>query len=390
MYRISRLHELMKGLGRGAFDRMVEEREADKYNKGFCCWDQLLAMVYAQLSGATSLRELEAGFNSQRTHHYHLGTRTIKRSTLSDANNKPKSEVFAAAARWLMHGVSGGLRADGHDLLYLLDSTSISLKGRGFDTWTHDTRTRNTQGIKLHILYAAHDQVPLQHSFTAANVNDIEEGVKLAIEAGATYVFDKGYCDYNWWAQINERGARFVTRFKRNAALRVVQSLPIPIASQATVLEDQIMCFSYRHQGGGRRNGYTGRIRRITLARPDKALPLVLATNDLTSSADNIARLYQDRWQIELFFKWIKQHLKINRFLGRSENAVRTQILCALICYLLLALYKKTHGLTCSLWTLLGELRATLFQRPTLEAERYRKRRERLLKFAELQPGLFA
>ncbi len=384
------MQEIMKGLPRGAFDRFVREQNADKHSKGFGCWDQLVAMVYGHLSGVDSLRQLETGFNSQSNHHYHLGTGPIRRSTLAEANSRRKAAVFEQAARLLMSQAGRHLRQESRELLYLLDSTSITLKGLGFDAWTQGNSTRNTQGIKLHVLYAAHEQVPLLHSFSAANVNDIAEGVKLPIESGATYVFDKGYCDYNWWASIDGQDARFVTRFKYNAALRVEASRPITAADGGPILEDQIVRFAYRHQGGGRRNRYEKALRRIVVARPDKERPLVLATNDLDAPASVIAQYYKDRWQIELFFKWIKQHLKIKRFLGRSENAVRIQILTALISYLLLALYKKSHGFAGSLWTLLGELRATLFQRPALEAERYRKRREQHLAFAQLQPGLFA
>jgi hypothetical protein len=384
------MQEILKGLPRGTFDRLVQEHQADKHSKGFGCWDQLVAMVYGHLSGASSLRQLESGFNSQSNHHYHLGTEPIRRSTLAEANGRRKAEVFEATARQLMSQAGRHLRQESQQLLYLLDSTSITLKGPGFDVWTQDSSTRNTQGIKLHVLYAGHEQVPLQHSFTAANVNDIAEGVNLPIEADATYVFDKGYCDYNWWASIDTQGARFVTRFKYNAALRVEQSQPIAAEDSETILEDQIVRFAYRHQGGGRRNDYEKPLRRIVVARPGKERPLVLATNDLGTSASVIARHYKDRWQIELFFKWIKQHLNIKRFLGRSENAVRIQILTALISYLLLAIYRKTHGFTGSLWSLLGELRATLFQRPTLEAARYRKRREQQQTFTALQPGLFA
>jgi putative transposase len=384
------MQEIMKGLPRGNFDRLVEEQQADKYSKGFGCWDQLVAMIYGQLSGAGSLRQLEAGFNSQSNHHYHLGTGPIRRSTLAEANGRRKAEVFEQTARQLMSQAGRHLRQESQELLYLLDSTSITLKGPGFDAWTQDNSTRNTQGIKLHVLYAAHEQVPLQHSFSAANINDIAEGVKLPIERGATYVFDKGYCDYNWWASIGAQGARFVTRFKYNAALRVEASRAIAAQDSDTILDDQIVCFSNRCPRGGKRNLYATALRRIVVARPDKERPLVLATNDLDAPASVIAQQYKDRWEIELFFKWIKQHLNIKRFIGRGENAVRIQILCALISYLLLALYRKSHGFTGSLWTLLGELRATLFQRPALEAERYRKRRERQQAFTQLQPALFA
>ena len=384
------MQEIMKGLPRGGFDRLVRERNADKHSKGFGCWDHLIAMIYGHLSGADSLRQLEAGFNSQSNHHYHLGVGPIRRSTLAEANGRRKAEVFEQAARLLMSQTGRHLRQESQELLYLLDSTSITLKGPGFDAWTRSNSTRNTQGIKLHVLYAAHEHVPLQHSFSAANVNDIAEGSKLPIESGATYVFDKGYCDYNWWARIDAQNARFVTRFKYNAALRVEATRSLAAEDGGTILEDQIVRFACRHPGGGRRNRYEKALRRVVVARSGKERPLVLATNDLDAPASAIAQYYKDRWQIELFFKWIKQHLKIKRFLGRSENAVRIQILTALISYLLLALYKKNSGFTNSLWSLLGELRATLFQRPSLDNKNYRKRRERHLAFLQLQPGLFA
>jgi putative transposase len=389
MFRISRFQEVMQGLPRPTFDRWVESHQADKYSKGFGCWDQLLVMVYGQLAGVGGLRELEAGFNGQRTHHYHLGTGPVRRSTLADANANPrKVGVFAEAARALMSQAKRGLRREVSELLYALDATAITLKGPGFDSWT-GTRTRCGQGIKLHVQYAVREAVPCHASFTAANVNDRDEGVKVELEAGATYVFDKAYCDYNWWAGFDAAGARFVTRFKTNAALRIEKTLPVAPEDAGVVLEDQIVHLSNRNPGAKRKNHYTQPLRRVVIARPDHDTPLMLATNDLTSPARDIARLYQDRWQVELFFKWIKQHLKIKRFLGRSQAAVHLQILTALITYLLLALYRTTHRSTGTLWNLLAELRATLFQRPTIEADQYRRRRDRQIEFSLRQPGLF-
>lgn len=389
MYRISRFHHIMKALPRGTFDRIVQTHQADKHSKGFGCWDQLLAMVYAQLSGASSLRVLETGFNSQHTQHYHLGTSPIRRSTLSDANGKRRTEVFADAAKLLMSNARRRLRREGGELLYLLDSSSISLKGPGFDAWTSGNSTRNTQGIKLHVLYAGNEEIPVQHSITAPNVNDIDEGRKLTIEPDATYVFDKGYCDYNWWHKINEQKAQFVTRFKYNAALEVVSTRPIPEQDAAMVLKDENVRFANKHPRGGRKNHYKNPLRRITVVRPDHDHPLVLATNDLVSPASFIAQRYKERWGIELFFKWIKQHLKIKTFLGRNENSVRIQILTALITYLLLAIYRKAQNYTGSLWILLAEVRATLFQRPAIEAELYRRRKIDMTEFAARQGGLF-
>jgi putative transposase len=388
MFRISQLQGLMKGLPRAAFDRIVQRHGANKHVKRFGAWDQLVAMVYGQCAGATSLRTLEAGFNQHAAHHYHLGTRPLRRSTLADANAQRDPTAFAEVAQALMGRVHRRLRRQCEPMLYLLDSTSLTLTGPGFDAWTAATATRNTQGVKVHVLYAESEQVPTQVEITAPNVNDIDHGRTLPLEQGAMYVFDKGYCDYGWWHRIDQAGAHFVTRFKTNASLIRVQECALP-ADAPTVLADELVRFKHRCSRGGHRNPYTQPLRRITITRPEHDRPLVLATNDLTSPAQAIAERYRDRWQIELFFKWIKQHLHLTRFLGRTSNAVRTQILMALITYLLLALYKQAHGYAGSLWMLLATLRVSLFQRPTTEACLARRRRQRLNDLAQRQPSLF-
>ena len=389
MFSASRFQLLMQSLPRGVFDRHVAQANANKHSKGFSCWDQLLAMLFAQFSGSSSLRTLEAGFNSQQRHHYHLGTGAIRRSTLADANAKRSIEPFQATVNGLMSQVSRQLRRDVGALMYLLDSTSLTLKGRGFDSWTADSSTRNTQGMKVHLMIAAHTATPVWHTMTAANVNDIEEARRIEPEAGALYVFDKGYCDYNWWHHLDQQGARFVTRFKRNAALKIQKQRPIPAEDRDRVLCDQMVTFAYRHPGGGRKNLYTQPLRYVEIARPGHATSLLLATNDLNSPASEIAQHYQDRWQIELFFKWIKQHLEIKRFLGQSENAVKIQVLTALIAYLLLALYTQRHGLKASLWQVLAQVRVSLFSRPENDARVEKKRRRDRQDFQAKQPGLF-
>lgn len=389
MFRITTFHEILKGLPRGTFDQLVKKHNADKYSKKFGHWDQLIAMLYAQLSGAPGLRPLETAFNGHVAHHYHLGTAPIKRSTLADANEKRSDTVFSDVATWLMGQVSGQLRQESKELMFLLDSTSITLKGREFDRWTAANQTRNTQGIKLHVLLESLSQAPSWYSFSPANINDINMVGEIELQPDALYVFDKGYCDYNWWHRIDTEGARFVTRFKKNAGVAVVEQRPIPVHEQDTVLEDCIVRFKSKHPGAKRRNHYSKALRRVTVVRHDKPTPLILATNDLTMSASEVARRYKDRWAIELFFKWIKQHLKIKKFLGRSENAVRIQILTALISYLLVALYKQRHRLKQTLWDCLCLIRATLFQRPQSEELKYRIRQENAARMAQIQPALF-
>jgi IS4 transposase len=367
----------------------VQQHEADRYRKRFSCWQQLVAMMYAQFSGASSLRVLERSFNSQCAHHYHLGCKALRRSTLGDMNASAPSEVFAELAKYLMQQARGKLHREGQEVLRLLDSSSLTLKGHGFDEWTADQRTRHTQGLKLHVLFGLNEGAPLAQGISAANLNDIDYARTLPIESGAIYVFDKGYCDYNWWQRIHCNKARFVTRFKRNAKLQVLQDRHIAKSAQGTILSDQIVRFANKHPGAGRKIPYDLPLRRIEVAR-ENAVPLVLATNDLKASAQSIAERYRARWQIELFFKWIKQHLRIKRFLGQSENAVRIQILTALIAYLLVALYARQHKLKTSLWLLLSELRATLFQRPNEDLHRHRRWRRQKAEFLSQQRPLFA
>ena len=383
MFSINRLQELMKPVPRGTVDTLARQCAADKHSKGFRTWDQLVMMVYGHLAGAHSLRTLDAGFNRNASHHYHLGTRAVRRSTLADANGKRSPAVFEAIAERLMAQVGRSIRREGREFLQLLDSTTITLKGRYYG-WTAGTRTRCGEGVKLHLTWDAHTAAPVRQAITATNVNDRDVAVQWPIQEGVTYVFDKGYCDYTWWHRITQKGARFVTRFKINAALDVAKSRRIPKADRATILSDEIVTFQHKHARGGRPATPEQTLRRITVARKDDA-PLVLATNDLKRPAAQIAQLYRARWGIELFFKWMKQHLKIKRFLGHSPNAVRIQILCALIAYLLLALYRTAQGLTDSLWIILAGLSQSLFQRPQTQAAAYRRRCERLADIAARQ-----
>ena len=391
MFRITTFQQILKGLPRSTFDQLVKRHNADKYCKKFGHWDHLIAMLYAQLSGANGLRSLETGFNSHAAHHYHLGTSSVKRSTLADANEKRADTVFSDTAAWLMGQVSRKMRQQTKGLMYLLDSTSLTLKGREFDRWTQANRTQHTQGVKLHMLFDANVEAPAWHCLSAANVNDVEMAPAVPLERDATYVFDKGYTAYNWWNSIDTAGSKFVTRFKRTAGIETLHELPIPAEVQGHVLSDRIVRFKHKRPGGSRINRYHGKhLRCITVARDDGQAPLVFATNDFDSSAVEIAQAYKARWGIELFFKWIKQHLEIKQFLGRSENAVRIQILTALISYLLVAIYRQTNGAQQTLWQCLSFIRATLFQRPETNDSIYRRRRQEQRLLAEIQGRLFA
>jgi len=204
MYRNTRFRDLMKGLPRGSFEKIVDQQGNDKHNKGFTSWDQLIAMIYAQVSGCESLRELKASFNGHKEQHYHLGTREIKRSTLADANRNRSCELFEHVCGRLIGEAHRQVRSELKDLLYLIDSSPIPLKGLGYDEWTKDNHNYRTQGLKVHMIYAPKQELPVQMKMTAPNINDVEVGRETEIEEGATYVFDKGYYDYNWWYEIEQ------------------------------------------------------------------------------------------------------------------------------------------------------------------------------------------
>lgn len=365
MASICLLQRLLQPIPRRQFEDLAQRSGAQRYTKTFTCWRHLVALVFAQLSGTDGLRQLVAGFEAlSSTQQRSLGVRPLCRSTLDDANARRPVQWLVDVAASLMSHVQRRQRRGMQELVCLLDSSPFLLKGRWFDVWSAATRTGRTQGLKLHLMLQLRGRNPCWLSFTHCNVNDITEAVlHVHIEPGATYVFDKGYCDYNWWHDIDTQRARFVTRFRTNAALVVEHEMAVPeAAAHAGVLRDQAVRFKYTSNRGGHLNHYRGVLRRIYVYRPGHTRPLVLATNDMLAPAQEIAQLYKDRWQIELFFKWIKQHLRIRHFLGCSENAVKTQILAALITYLLLLLYQEDHELqeTTSLWTLLGQLRPRL------------------------------
>jgi putative transposase len=388
MFSLSGFSGLLKHLPRREFDRAVQNHQADKHRKGFSCWQQLVAMIYAQLQGITSLRALAASFNAHPNHHYHLNCKPIARSTLADANARGNWQVFQALAEALMQQIPGKLREEGKQVLHLIDSTSITLKGPGFDEWTRATRTRHTQqGLKLHVVYSASQQAPLKCMMSPPNLNDLNYARDLQLEPGVTYVFDKGYCDYRWWWSLTQQKVYFVTRFKNKTRLEVQSTRAIARAAQGIILKDENVLLTNKNPGGGRKNPYSAALRRIEVARENKP-PLVLATNDMRSAALKIAQSYKTRWQIELFFKWIKQHLKIKKFLGRSEQAVRIQILTALIAYLLVHLHAKAQGVK-DRWMHLCTLSSTLFQRSKTERDRHRDWRERRAVHEILQSPLF-
>ena len=220
---------------------------------------------------------------------------------------------------------------------------------------------------------------PTAQSITEATVNDIDQHHLVQPEKGATYVFDKGYCDYSWWAELDQAGTYFVTRLKTNAAVQVIEQIT-PSKNQnadATILADEYIRFKHKKNSSRPNHYHSKTLRRITVKREDKA-PLVLVSNNLTAPAQEIADTYKQRWQIELLFKWLKQHLQLKRFFGRNANAVKLQLLCAMMAYLLLKLYQQNTRTHDSLHLLYAQIAGCLFERPqTLYACYAQRRRER-------------
>jgi putative transposase len=328
---------IKKQLDQSPVRKFIKVHHSDKHSKGFDTYKHLLVMIYAQLKGLKSLRELTLTLNSHHQQHYHLGLSTITRSTLSYANQHRSIEVFDALLQTMIHRLGRKQKKEIKDLVFLLDSTPIKLKGHGFDEWTEKQKTNRTQGLKLHIEYEPENAAMTFAKLTPANVNDICVAKKLPLRKNATYVFDKGYCDYDWWLKIDQSDSRFVTRLKSNAAIKVIETRIIDDEALASnIIEDAICIFTNKNPRAGKKLHYVKKLRRITIKRANKDAPLILVTNDLARNALEIGALYKSRWLIELFFKWIKQNLEIKRFMGRNENAVKIQIITALIAYALI------------------------------------------------------
>ncbi len=322
-------HDLLKRVPWDAFERLVSEHGADCRVRRLSTRDQFIALLYGQLSGGSSLREIVGGLESHSARLYHVGGRPVQRSTLADANAIRPAEVFTALFAEMVGRAQRGLRRKIGEATYLIDATSLRLSGLG-SQWAHFSA--KACGAKVHVIYDADAERPVYAALTAARVNDITAAQAMPIESGATYVFDLGYYDYAWWASLDAAGCRIVTRFKSNTPLAVTAELETPEGGD--ILSDRIGLLP-RRQARSRRNPFSDPVREVRV-HTDTGKILRILSNDLDAPAREIADLYKRRWAIELFFRWVKQNLKIKHFLGASENAVRIQIAVALIAYLLL------------------------------------------------------
>jgi putative transposase len=377
----SALNRLLEPFDGREMRRIVAHHDGDhgvgSGPRSWTCIRHLKALLFAQFSGLSSLRELCDGMAAQPGALYHLGLRLPRRSTLCDAlGQRPQSDFLAAVFRDICAGLLGQaqrtVRRDGASLIQLLDASPIMIRDPRSAWAEADPHTR---GLKLHIGFDPRNSLLDWVDVTSPKVSDVKAARDIAIASGATYVYDKpvlsevegGYLDFGWWQSIHAAGAFFVSRLKTNTMRRDV------VASQgqleAGILADNhlrighkpVLSFAEGAPRGKARNAlYDTDLREVRVAREGKA-PLVLITNDLTRPASEVAALYKERWQIELLFKWIKQNLKIKRFLGRNENAVKTQIYVALIAFILLRLFRNAIAPTANPKALLTRPKTALF-----------------------------
>jgi hypothetical protein len=342
------------------FRRCVERYQGDIRLRGFSCWDQYLAMAFAQLTYRESLRDIEACLRSMQGKLYHLGFRgKVARATLADANESHDWRIFADFAQVLI-GIARPLHARdpiGVDLeqsLYALDSTTIDLCLSLFP-WAKFRRRK--AAVKMHTLLDLHGNIPTFIRVTSGDVHDVNILDEIMPEAGAFYVMDRGYIDFQRLFVFTLSSAFFVVRSKSNVLLQRRYSHPVD--KSTGVRSDQTVILTSFESA----SVYPDALRRVSYFDAETNKRLKFLTNNFVLPALTIAQIYKCRWQVELFFKWIKQHLRIKAFYGTSENAVKTQIWIAVSVYVLVAIIRKRLRLAASLYQTLQILSVTLFEK---------------------------
>jgi len=358
--------QLMLFISMYEFNKCVDRYNGNHKVKTFSCWDQYLSMSFAQLTYRESLRDIEACLRAAGPKLYHVGIRgKISRNTLANANQTRDWRIYADFAQILIEKARKLYRNDsfGMDLdhtVYALDSTTIDLCLSLFP-WAQFRKKMGA--IKMHTLLDLRGNIPTVIVVTHGKVHDVNMLDQISPEPGAFYVVDRGYLDFARLHRISQTGAFFVIRAKQNFRFRRLYSRTVD--KSTSVQCDQVVVPENFYA----RKGYPSKLRKIRYYDKDTNKRMVFLTNNFTLSARDIADMYRCRWQIELFFKWIKQHLRIKAFYGTSENAVKTQIWIAVSVYVLVAIVKKRLGLNQSLYTILQILSVTLFEKtPILQA----------------------
>jgi hypothetical protein len=352
--------QLMDFLPWTTFTRIVTRYDGDVRVRTLPCAEQYRAMAFAQLTYRESLRDIEVCLSAQASKLYHMGFRQpVRRSTLADANETRDWRIYAefaqrliAQARKLYAGDSLGLELT--NTVYALDSTTIDLCLSLFP-WAHFRSTK--AAVKMHTLLDLRGNIPSFIYISDGKLHDVHALDLLLPEAGAIYVMDRGYVDFARLYVLHQAGAFFVTRAKSNLDAHRVYSAPTD--RETGIIADQTIALD----GNATRKDYPDHLRRVRFKDPESGKTLVFLTNQSALPATSICALYKSRWQVELFFKWIKQHLRIKKFYGTSDNAVKTQIWIAVSVYVLVAIVKKRLALEASLYTLLQIFSVSLFEK---------------------------
>lgn len=334
------LSQVLDLVHRQTLSRLVDQFEAERRVRPFGCRQQLLCMAFAQLTWRESLRDVEACLNAKPAALHHLGFRgPVARSTLAEANERRDWRLWQALAQLLLGrarplyaGTDLGLGLDDDALVYALDSTTIDLSLQLFP-WAEFRSTK--AGIKLHTQLDLHGPLPVNVEITCARQADVRWLDALIFEPGAFYLIDRGYLDFERLARMAQAGAFFVTRAKDGLRFHRHRSQPVDVTTG--LYSDQIGKLGLPQA----RRDYPGLLRRVRFRDPETGKMLIFLTNQLDLPALTVAGLYRARWQIELFFRWIKQHLRIRHFLGNSPNAVKTQVWIAMCVYAMLAILHR-------------------------------------------------
>jgi hypothetical protein len=356
--------QLMQHVPLTTFRRCVARYQGEHKVKSFSCLDQFLSMAFAQLTYRESLRDIEACLRAQRSKLYHLGIRsTVARNTLANANAVRNWRIYADFAQSLI-GIARPLYADDpfavdlKNTVYALDTTTIDLCLSVFP-WAPYQSTK--AAIRLHTLLDLRGNIPTFIHISDGKLNEVNILDQLIPEPGAFYIMDRGFHDFARLYRFHQAGGFFVTRAKSNTQIKRRYSHPIDRSTG--LICDQTILLSGVHSP----QDYPAPLRRVRFKDPDTAKTLVFLTNNFTLPALTITKLYRCRWQVELFFKWIKQHLRIKAFFGTTENAVKSQIWIAVSVYVLVAIVKKRLGLSATLYELLQILSLTMFERLPLD-----------------------
>ena len=352
--------QLLQYLPRHEFNACVHRYRGEYRVQTFTTFDQFLCLAYAQLSGRDSLRDIETCLNSHREKLYHIGFRgDVSRTTLADANERRDWRIFEDLGQVLIGTAQKLYRNEPLAIelkqpLFAFDSSTIDLCLSLFP-WAEFRSTKSA--VKMHTLIDLRGSIPTFVAITTGKVSDVKMLNRMPVQEDAVYAMDRGYVDYARLYAIHKQGAFFVIRAKDNLKFQRLYSKPKD--KDAGVRADQIITLKTKKS----RAGYPEQLRRVSYVDKERNKRLVFLTNNFEISAKMVADVYKQRWQVELFFKWIKQHLRIKSFCGTSINAVKSQIWIALCIYLLVAIAKKRLGIECSLYTFLQIMEVNLFEK---------------------------